>query len=435
MRIRTKLLLAYGCGLLILLVIATVGITSRYILSAGMREIGANALHNYEEYRLSIAIAALLMPVNDYLISGDPVEKTKYKDKLGEVKALIKSVGEFYDTDEPHLEHIKDRVVEVEGYAEKIFATSPKRSGASNLMTRMDQAGENAYRSHFEADKGRLTEIIDRTESYLTFVNRIMLGGAAVIIVLGIIFVFWLERSVRYPLEKLLKSVRGLNRGMWRKVEISDGGEITLLADEYNKMVDRLRSAYEGLEKKIQWRTAKLNDANKRLGVLAITDGLTGLYNHRHFYDRLEEEMERAIRYRRPLSLMIMDLDNFKHYNDSQGHLAGDGVLKGVARCISSSLREVDIVARYGGEEFAIILPEIDGAGASTLAERVRGAVEAHPFRQKEVQPGGSITISIGIATYPHDTDDFRELIDMADRALYVAKEGGRNRVEAYEGF
>ncbi len=165
---------------------------------------------------------------------------------------------------------------------------------------------------------------------------------------------------------------------------------------------------------------------------LSITDDLTGLYNRRYFNQRFEREVQRAKRYRRPLSIIMVDIDYFKNYNDINGHLLGDEVLKKVAYLIESNLRKADIVARYGGEEFVILLPEIDKSHADQVAEKLRRTIELKHFPKEQYQPNKNLTISIGLATLPDDSTNSRELIEFADRALYRAKAEGRNRVIAY---
>lgn len=165
---------------------------------------------------------------------------------------------------------------------------------------------------------------------------------------------------------------------------------------------------------------------------LSITDDLTGLYNRRYFNQRFEREVQRAKRYRRPLSIMMVDIDYFKNYNDINGHLLGDDVLKKVAYLIESNLRKADIVARYGGEEFVILLPEIDKSHADQVAEKLRRTVELRHFPKEQYQPNKNLTISLGLATLPDDSTNARELIEFADRALYRAKDEGRNRVVSY---
>ncbi|RNC68027.1 MAG: diguanylate cyclase, partial [Desulfuromonadales bacterium] len=162
----------------------------------------------------------------------------------------------------------------------------------------------------------------------------------------------------------------------------------------------------------------------------AFTDPLTGLFNPRQFWLSLDHELARARRYRRPCSLAMIDIDLFKQYNDRHGHLQGDQVLTEAAAVFRSSIRTSDIAARYGGEEFMVIMPETGRDLALLAGEKLRRAVAEYPFPHRGTQPGGALTVSIGIATFPEDGASSRELVDAADRALYRAKEGGRNRVE-----
>lgn len=169
-------------------------------------------------------------------------------------------------------------------------------------------------------------------------------------------------------------------------------------------------------------------ELEQKLEVLATTDALTKLYNRAHFIAKLEEELHRAERYQTPLSLLLLDIDNFKSVNDTHGHQAGDAYLEALAGLIVSSVRQVDIAARYGGEEMAIILPNTGTANAMALAERLRSTVESLevPFEELTILR----TISIGVSTYvPGSVKDPDELLVAADKALYAAKRGGRNRV------
>ncbi|MFQ5886816.1 MAG: GGDEF domain-containing protein, partial [Anaerolineae bacterium] len=165
---------------------------------------------------------------------------------------------------------------------------------------------------------------------------------------------------------------------------------------------------------------------------LAITDGLTGLYNLRYFYEALEKEIQRSERYHRSVSLIILDIDNFKRYNDTYGHLAGDDLLKELAQLMSKVTRQTDTLARYGGEEFAIILPETETEGAEFLAQRLQEEVREHRFSTQDDQTIGRITISLGVATYPHHAHSTKALVDAADMALLRAKQAGKNRLFAY---
>lgn len=158
----------------------------------------------------------------------------------------------------------------------------------------------------------------------------------------------------------------------------------------------------------------------------AIRDSLTQVYNRRYLQEKLTQEEARAKRYRRIFSLIIMDIDHFKIFNDTFGHPAGDHLLIALAKILVSSVREVDFVARYGGEEFAVVLPECDKENAALVAERIRKKVEDFPNPHRERY---NLTISVGVSSFPEDGDKKEEILDRADKALYRAKREGRNKV------
>lgn len=162
---------------------------------------------------------------------------------------------------------------------------------------------------------------------------------------------------------------------------------------------------------------------------LSIFDELTRIHNHRYFHYLLTKGINSAQRHRYPLSLLMMDLDNFKEYNDRYGHLAGDEVLKTLGPFFSGSIRAGDIVARYGGEEFAMILPHTNKSGARVMAEKLRRQVERLEFTPHGVAPHARLTISIGVASFPLDAKTKDELIKVADMALYCAKRENKNKV------
>lgn len=168
----------------------------------------------------------------------------------------------------------------------------------------------------------------------------------------------------------------------------------------------------------------------ERAEEIARHDGLTDLYNHRAFYSLLDDEISRSNRSGRPISLLMLDIDHFKVVNDTHGHPAGDVVLRLLSRILVTESRAIDRVCRYGGEEFVVIMPETNASAATKLGERLRAAVERTPFDIGNAYV--SVTISIGVATYPRHVDSLDGLVVAADSALYSAKRGGRNRVNGY---
>ena len=162
----------------------------------------------------------------------------------------------------------------------------------------------------------------------------------------------------------------------------------------------------------------------------AVTDSLTGLYNRRHMQAALLDERRRAQRYSHPLSVIMLDVDGFKSYNDTYGHVQGDVLLKKLADLLRENVRSVDSVGRFGGEEFIVLMPETTATEAHFTAERLRTAVESTIFPGFIEDPDLMVfkTISLGVATFPEDTDDTQELVTLADNALYRAKRGGRNQ-------
>ena len=169
--------------------------------------------------------------------------------------------------------------------------------------------------------------------------------------------------------------------------------------------------------------------ANRRWQDLSLTDELTGAYNRRYCVLRLGQEIARATRYRHPLCLVLIDVDDFKHINDRYGHDRGDAALREVCRIIASQSRVESAVCRYGGDEFAVLLPEASWEGARVYAERIRAAISRGAFAH-----GDAVTISAGVAGFPDDATDADSLFKAADTALYSAKAAGRNQVGAGTG-
>lgn len=167
----------------------------------------------------------------------------------------------------------------------------------------------------------------------------------------------------------------------------------------------------------------------------AITDALTGLYNRRFFFEKAREAAYKAIKYHTPVSIFIFDIDHFKKYNDMHGHPEGDYLLKELSRILKENSREGDVIARYGGEEFIVLMPDTNKEGAIVYAEKIRKIIENYPFKHREEQPLGYISISGGVASFPFDGNSIEAVIRCADEALYESKHSGRNIITRYEPF
>ena len=191
----------------------------------------------------------------------------------------------------------------------------------------------------------------------------------------------------------------------------------------------RLVAQNHELLEQLRRANVELQEVNQALKEMAVRDGLTSLYNHRHFQEALAQELARCQRSSKPCSVAFMDVDNFKAYNDTHGHPDGDKLLRTLSEILMAHLRCSDLAARYGGEEFVLLLPETPKAAALRIAEGVRAKVEQEHFPGREKQPLGRVTISIGVASYPEDGRDAPTVMACADQRLYKAKHGGRNMV------
>jgi diguanylate cyclase (GGDEF)-like protein len=226
----------------------------------------------------------------------------------------------------------------------------------------------------------------------------------------------WDEPDLRLTIENLLRTFR-LRR------------ENDALLQDLKQSNVELQAAKVSLEEKVRERTHELEQVNERLNRLAVTDGLTGLYNHRYLQEQLAQEVERATRSSYRIAMLMIDVDHFKKYNDKHGHPAGDEALRAVARLIAEDRRQVDVVARYGGEEFAVLLHDVTKDAAIDVAERIRSRVAAANVAHASEQPLGKLTVSVGLALCPDNAKTAEQLLLAADSALYRAKNAGRDRV------
>lgn len=206
--------------------------------------------------------------------------------------------------------------------------------------------------------------------------------------------------------------------------------DLDIVSDAANRAIANLsgirRQQY--LLNTLARQNQELDSLNKEFREMAIRDGLTGLFNHRYAKDRLDEEFDRSMRFGRDLTVLFMDLDHFKFFNDTHGHQAGDEILQILAGLMMKNVRESDTLARWGGEEFIVIAPETSEEQGCVLAEKIRKAVAEHAFPNADKQPMGMVSLSIGMSSRSEQTENAEKLLRFADDAVYAAKDSGRNR-------
>ncbi len=224
-------------------------------------------------------------------------------------------------------------------------------------------------------------------------------------------------------------SIAALKKGAFDYI-LKPFDDLEVVVDAANRAIANLSAIREQqyLLNTLSRQNEELGTLNKKFRELAIRDGLTGLFNHRHGEDRLVDEVDRARKFNRDLSLLFIDLDNFKFFNDKHGHLAGDEVLHSLGKLMSGATRDSDTLARWGGEEFIIIAPETNEQQACQLAESIRKQVAEYAFPHADQQPLGYVSLSIGVATMSDGIANAEQLLKLADKAVYRAKESGRNR-------
>jgi diguanylate cyclase (GGDEF)-like protein len=275
------------------------------------------------------------------------------------------------------------------------------------------------YKKRISSTPLYMTFFISKLE-VLSGIYRTIVSQILIFVILGL-FIWFLVGSavskITEPIESLTSSMSQVAEGDYQ-VEVQvipRKDEIGVLSKAFAHLVDSVR------------------DYSEKLRELSIHDALTGLFNNREFETRFDKEWERSVRYTVPLSFFMSDIDLFKHFNDDFGHQVGDEVLKSVAKVFQENIRTSDTAFRYGGEEFCVVLPETNLEKARVVAEKLRRKVEELPACMAEGKETRKITISIGIASFPECALEKKQLIVLADDALYKAKEKGRNRVEVAE--
>ncbi len=416
---QNRLIIGVGLLLIIIIAVATVSLLSIQSISEALR--GVVYVSNIEigyvmQLRVLLFEASTLVDhYYTYNAPGGPEAFAQLSSKIEKVFDNIRTtsvVAEYKDS----ITYAQQEWQLVRDVAEAILRDpAPKTSPIT--IERMGQF--DIYLSVLFTSVSRLNELIIQkanvqqlesqkvSESTLVFIYIIFgLGMTAAIII-----IFLLLRSVLIPIRLLKQGADSFSKGnLAHRVPVVSRDEFGELAKEFNVMAETLEKDQAALEE------------------LAVHDGLTGLYNHREFQRRLQIEIERAKRYKHNLSLLMIDIDHFKNFNDAWGHQAGDRVLYALGTNMRREIRAVDYAARYGGEEFTIVLPEMAASAAIAAAERFRKSIAGNNITIGKGQTV-NITVSIGVATFPEDAKTKDKLIAAADKALYAAKAAGRNKV------
>lgn len=280
-----------------------------------------------------------------------------------------------------------------------------QESVLEDIVSRLQQLGD--------LNAGRLDERLEQAKRISKFSQNLSVAVILVVTLISALLVFILNQSIILPIRRLMEGVRKFAGGNFAaQVPITSQDEVGELSGAFNDMAKNIRTD------------------RQKLTALTTLDEKTGLFNFRHFKLSVNEEIKRAERYNRHLSLVMIDIDHFKHYNDTNGHPMGDLLLKELSLILKESIRETDMVARFGGEEFILLLPETPRREALKLAESLRLRIKNHVFPMEEKQPNKDLTVSMGVASFPaRNVVSSDTLLERADKALYKAKKQGRNRV------
>jgi diguanylate cyclase (GGDEF)-like protein len=295
--------------------------------------------------------------------------------------------------------------------------------GGRSVFSSIAHLDETGWWLAYEEDYKTALAPVLNTETRI-WVAVLFIGTIFVLVALKIV------QSMMRPVHALKLGAERINEGLVG-VNIPRGSidEIGLLIDTFNEMAKTITLSKAELQyknKMLNTQNDQLQELNEKLEELSVTDGLTGLFNHRHFWNILNTELTRVNLYQGDLALLLIDIDDFKRVNDQFGHAVGDLLLQSISRVMKETVRETDIVARYGGEEFAILLPDTDKRGVENVSEKLRGNVESMRFKVPETDITISVTISLGVSVFKGNR---REFFNAADRALYLSKSEGKNRV------
>ncbi len=391
-------------------------------MKSGLDELNKAAINNSRSVLNLKALALKAVNITDgYLISGGVEAKNDFNALNKEINTTYAGIYSVTDSKEKQsmLDSAFEEWQQVRGICMAILGSQKSQQDTVALEIQQQYIALNDHAMKLEDTLDRLytmdlndsKDINERVKALdertipvilLLFIMSLGINTVAIVLII---------RSVVIPTHVLARAAHNYAQGsLSYRIPLDSRNEIGELARTFNYMAEKLESSYTAIKD------------------LAIHDGLTGIFNHHEFQKRLLWEIKRAGRYKRTLSLVMMDIDRFKTFNDTYGHQAGDTVLRAMGDYLRNAIRSSDEAARYGGEEFALIMPETPAETAFITAQRIGAEIARLPIA---IDEGViiNITMSIGVATFPQDAATKEELIAAADRTMYRAKHLGRNRV------
>lgn len=424
--IRTKLVVTF-------LTISLFFIACLGIVSVEVRDVNSTITAMQEEAHrveltdhLKLLLNKFLQPANNYLITGEVRERDNFDQLSNNIAQIIKEL-QMYRGDRNwemlSVELNRDIIRLSEQLVAILFIDQPVgNKQAAQLIQDATAFSEKMIKKADEFQNLSEKEMIHMAQTARSNshkVNFVFYGTLTTTAIFFVLLSLYVSRSFIRPIMDLHRGAQIVGHGnLDHRLNIRTKDEIESLAIEFNRMVEAISNMKSELDKKVELTHQ-----------LAITDPLTGLYNRRFFMDKLREETKRNERFNHPLTVILIDIDSFKLYNDTNGHLQGDDLLRSFGVILKNQVRSVDFVCRIGGEEFMIILPETDYTTGLRIAEGLRKAVENYSFPNGETQPGGALTISLGVASSVKGEKDPLKLVKTADDALYEAKRTGRNKI------
>ena len=425
--LRTRFLLGMGVMLLPLVVLAAMALFSFQSVTSALDDVVEEATAELAlAQRLQLLIQRAMIAEHDAVAkeSVDPAARDRLNEAHRSVQKLFDDLrrGPFALPEERALiQAAREEWQQGRQLSDALFAT-PRPSLDHAFVREIEGAHVHHNRALEKLDQVHTLgqQEMNAQLAYAISLRRKTLLGAGFVFAVGLGIAITvgmaLARSVLTPLRTLERGAERFGAGdLSSRVQPIGHDELAQLAGTFNAMAD------------------KLAQSQALLRELSTRDSLTGLVNYRELHRQLADEMDRSRRYGRPFSLVMLDIDHFKSINDTYGHLAGDKALRALAALIRGEVRPTDVVARYGGEEFVLALPETAGTGAVTLAERLRVRVAGHALAVT-ADHTISMTVSIGVASYPDGANSVQKLLSAADQALYAAKSAGRNRVCRWDG-